>query len=89
MAPLVLIAVDEGGVLLLSYPPAARSWIESRFGALLQRAADGVDRQLRMASEAEVRAVSLSPAATAPEERQRTSMPSPPSPLTYDQQEAS
>jgi hypothetical protein len=88
LAPLALIAVDAG-VLLLGYPAAARSWMEDRFGPLLQRTADRVGRELRVASEAEVRAVSLPHAATPPADSQRTLPPSPTSQIPYDQQEAS
>ena len=89
LAALALIAVDQAGVLLLSSPAAMRSWVKSRFGTLLDQTAGCVGRQLRLASEAEVRATSLSPAAHPREDHQSTSVPSPPCPLVYDQQEAS
>ncbi|MDQ6806757.1 MAG: hypothetical protein M3065_17760 [Actinomycetota bacterium] len=67
LADLELIAVDQDGFLLLSCHAQTRSWLEDRFGPLLQAAASTVARRLRLASEAEVKAISVFPAAPAPE----------------------
>jgi hypothetical protein len=88
LGPLALIAVDASGVLLLGCPPDTRSWVQGRFGPLLNRAAGSVGRELRLASDAEVAAVSLSPAASPGERAELRSVPSPPSSLIYDHQEA-
>ena len=53
---LELIAVDGRGTLIVSAPDATVSWIRQRFGRLLNRAAQGVGRPLRIADEVERRA---------------------------------
>jgi hypothetical protein len=56
LEPLELIAVDGRGTLIISTPDATVSWIRHRFGRLLNRAAQGVGRSLRIADEVERRA---------------------------------
>ncbi len=56
LEPLELIAVDGSGTLIVSAPDATVSWIRQRFGQLLNRAAQGVGRPLRIADEVERRA---------------------------------
>ena len=56
LEPLELVAVDGSGTLIVSAPDATVSWIRQRFGRLLNRAAQGVGRPLRIADEVERRA---------------------------------
>ena len=56
LEPLELIAVDGRGTLIISAPDATVSWIRQRFGRLLNCAAQGVGRSLRIADEVERRA---------------------------------
>ena len=56
LEPLELIAVDGSGTLIVSAPDATVSWIRERYGRLLNRAAQGVGRPLRIADEVERRA---------------------------------
>jgi hypothetical protein len=67
LEPLELIAVDGSSTLILSAPDATVSWIRERFGGLLNRAAQGVGRPLRIADEVERRAAeTLAPMTAAP-----------------------
>ena len=52
LAPLELIAVD-GGTLVIAAPAATASWVRSRFGRLLDAAAQRIGRSLRIADEVE------------------------------------
>lgn len=56
LAPLELIAVD-GETLVVAAPQATVSWVRSRFGRLLDAAAQRVGRPLRLAGEVERAAV--------------------------------
>jgi hypothetical protein len=53
LAPLELLAVDVEGTLVLSTPREMTGWVSDRFGRVLDRAADRVGRQLRIANELE------------------------------------
>ena len=67
LEPLELIAVDGSGTLIVSAPDATVSWIRERFGRLLNRAAQGVGRPLRIADEVELKAAgTLVPMTAAP-----------------------
>jgi hypothetical protein len=67
LAPLELIAVDLEGTLVVSAPAATVGWVASRFGRVLDSAAQRAGRPLRVADEVERRAAeSLAPAVAAP-----------------------
>ena len=67
LEPLELIAVDDRSTLIVSAPDATVSWIRQRFGRLLNRAAQGVGRPLRIADDVERRAAeTLVPTTAAP-----------------------
>jgi chromosomal replication initiation ATPase DnaA len=66
LEPLALIAVDGSGTLIVSAPDATVSWIRERFGRLLNRAAQGVGRPLRIADEVERKAAETLVQVTAP-----------------------
>jgi hypothetical protein len=89
LADLELIAVDQDGFLLLGCRAQTRSWLEGRFGPLLQATASSVARRLRLASEAEAKAISVLPAAPAPQPNSWTSAAALTYQLPRDQQEAS
>jgi hypothetical protein len=59
LEPLELIAVDGSGTLIVSAPNATVSWTRQRFGWLLNRAAQGVGRPLRIADEVERKAAEM------------------------------
>jgi hypothetical protein len=88
LADLELIAVDDGGFLLLGCHAQTRSWLEGRFGPLLQATASIVARRLRLASEAEAKAISGFPA-PAPRPGPWSSAAALTYQLPRDQQEAS
>jgi len=54
--PTELIAVDGDRSLVVAVPPATASWTRERFGRLIAKCADQVGRELRFASDPEVRA---------------------------------
>jgi hypothetical protein len=89
LADLELIAVDDGGFLLLGCHAQTRSWLEGRFGPLLQATAGSVARRLRLASEVEAKAISVFPAAPAPRPGPWTGAAALTYQLPRDQQEAS
>ena len=53
LAPLELIAVDLAGSLVIDTPDATRSWVQTRFGRLLERCAVEAGRVIRFAEELE------------------------------------
>ena len=53
LAPLELIAVDLAGSLVIDTPDATRSWVQTRFGRLLERCAAEAGRAVRFAEELE------------------------------------
>ena len=53
LAPLELIAVDLAGSLVIDTPAATRSWVQTRFGRLLERCAAQADHRVRFAEELE------------------------------------
>jgi chromosomal replication initiation ATPase DnaA len=53
LAPLELIAVDLAGSLVIDTPDATRSWVQTRFGRLLERCAVEARRAVRIAEELE------------------------------------
>ncbi len=53
LAPLELIAVDLAGSLVIDTPDATRSWVQARFGRLLERCAVEAGRAIRFAEELE------------------------------------
>ncbi len=53
LAPLELIAVDLAGSLVIDTPDATRSWVQTRFGRLLERCAAEAGRAIRLAEELE------------------------------------
>jgi hypothetical protein len=53
LAPLELIAVARGGTLVVSVPEEIAGWVGPRYGRLLDRAAEGAGRRLRIADEGE------------------------------------
>ena len=53
LAPLELIAVDLAGSLVMDTPDATRSWVQTRFGRLLDRCAVEAGRAIRFAEELE------------------------------------
>ena len=53
LAPLELIAVDLAGSLVIDTPDATRSWVQTRFGRLLERCAAEAGRAIRFAEELE------------------------------------
>jgi DnaA N-terminal domain len=55
--PAQLVAIDEQRRLVIAVPAATASWTMDRFGALLASCADRVGRELRFASETELRAL--------------------------------
>jgi hypothetical protein len=63
--PLELIAVDRTGTLLLSCDEQLRSWIAGRWGQALDVAAADADRHVRLATPAELHAMTDSAAAPA------------------------
>ena len=89
LADLELIAVDQDGFLLLSCQAQTRSWLEGRFGPLLLATASSIARRLRLASEAEVKAISVFPATPGPQPGPWTSAAALTYQLRRDQQEAS
>ena len=53
LAPLELIAVDLAASLVIDTPAATRSWVQTRFGRLLERCAAEAGRAIRFAKELE------------------------------------
>jgi hypothetical protein len=53
LAPLELIAVDLAGSLVIDAPEATRSWVQTRFGRLLERCTAEAGRAIRFAEELE------------------------------------
>ena len=53
LAPLDLIAVDLAGSLVIDTPDATRSWVQTRFGRLLERCAADAGGAIRFAEELE------------------------------------
>ena len=53
LAPLELIAVDLADSLVIDTPDATRSWVQTRFGRLLERCAADAGRAIRFAEELE------------------------------------
>ena len=53
LAPLELIAVDRDGSLVIDTPDATRSWVQTRFGRLLERCAVEAGGAIRLAEELE------------------------------------
>jgi hypothetical protein len=68
LAPLELIAVDLDGSLVIDTPDATRSWVQTRFGRLLERCAAEAGRAIRFAEELERRALEPRPNVAPPEE---------------------
>lgn len=57
LEPTELIAVDGDRSLVVAVPPATASWTRERFGRLMAKCADQVGRELRFASDPELRAL--------------------------------
>jgi hypothetical protein len=57
LEPAELIAIDEERRLVVTVPAAMASWITTRFGRLLTSCAERAGREVRFASEPEVRAL--------------------------------
>jgi hypothetical protein len=53
--PVELVAADSAGCLLLACPSDTRSWVAERFGHLLERLGRSVNRQLKVATDREMR----------------------------------
>jgi len=66
LAPLELIAVDFAGSLVIDTPDATRSWVQTRFGRLLERCAADAGRAIRFAEELERLALEPRPNAAPP-----------------------
>jgi hypothetical protein len=66
LAPLELIAVGPEGSLLVDAPDATRSWVQARFGRLLERCATEAGRAIRFAEELERLALKPRPNVASP-----------------------
>ena len=53
LAPVELIAVDLAGSLVIDTPDATRSWVQTRFGRVLERCAADAGGAIRLAEELE------------------------------------
>ena len=65
LAALQLIALDDGGTLLLACPPATRRWVAGRFAALLDRVGRSYGRGVRLATDRELQLLDALTAADA------------------------
>jgi hypothetical protein len=63
LAQLELLATDQAGGLLLTYPLETRGWLTTRYGGLLERTGRSVGRELRLASDRELQLLSALAAA--------------------------
>jgi hypothetical protein len=80
LAPLQLIALDDGAVLLLACPTATRQWVAGRYAAVLERIGRSHGRSARLATDRELQFLDAVAAAG-------TETPSD-APLHHDHQEA-
>jgi hypothetical protein len=82
LEPLELVAIDNNGVLIASAPSELRGWIEERLWHLAAGCAARVERELRLADEAQLAAMRAAAPALSVAPYRSASVPSTPASVT-------